>query len=86
MTVSEAHVILFVGESLCDLCASLRKEQIEALTGVLDMPQKVLFLEIMSTITPPENGGFSASAGKRETWARLVESAKGRIAAGPEGN
>ena len=80
MTVSEAQVILFVGQALCDLCTSLSKEQLEALTDVLDMSQKVLFLEILTTISPPENGGVSASAKKRETWASLMQAATDRIA------
>ena len=86
MTVAEAQAILFVGEALHELFTSLRSDQIEALNGTLDTPQKILCLEIVGTISPPTNGdyGYSPSAQKREMWAGLIKAATDRIAAGPE--
>lgn len=90
MTVAEAQALIFVGEALHELCTSLRSEQIEALMGTLDITQKVLCIEILSTIAPRTNDagspyrGYSPSAGKRETWAGLLQAAMARITAGPE--
>ena len=86
MTVPEAQAILFVGEALNELFTSLSREQIAALTGTLNITQKILCLEILGTISPPTNGdhGYTPSGQKRETWAGLLKAATDRIAAGPE--
>lgn len=90
MTLAEAQALIFVGEALHELFTSLSREQVEAITGTLDMSQKVLCLEILSTIAPPTNEagspyrGYSPSADKRETWAGLLQAAANRIARGSE--
>jgi hypothetical protein len=39
-----------------DLKSSLRPEQMQALMGILDMPQKITFMEIIKMSTPPDQG------------------------------
>ena len=77
MTVSEARVILFLGEALTGVAASLRDEQTIALNEVLDVKQKIVFLDVLSTVSPPSDIVFDE---KRAAWARLVEAANERLA------
>jgi len=43
---------------------SLRKEQIGVLMGTLDMAQKMMFMEIMNMVTPPDQGAPNPSESK----------------------
>jgi hypothetical protein len=78
MTVSEAKAILFVGETIRDLCKSLREDQIAVLSDTLDLPQKVLFLGVASVAEPMPDHGIVGEV--RQGWWSLVEAAKVRIA------
>lgn len=77
MTVSEARVILFLGEALTSVAASLRDEQTRALSEILDMKQKIVLLDVLSTLSPSADVCFDE---KRAAWERLVEAAKERVA------
>ena len=77
MTVSEARVILFLGETLTGVAALLRDDQVKALNELLDMKQKILLLNVLSTVSPPSDVVFDEN---RAAWARLVEIAKERVA------
>ena len=77
MTVSEARVILFLGEALTGVATSLRDEQTRALSEILDMKQKIVLLDVLSALSPPSDVFFDE---KRAAWARLVEAAKERVA------
>ena len=77
MTVSEARVILFLGEALTGVAASLRDDQVNALNELLDMKQKMSLLDVLTTVSPPSDVVFDE---KRAAWARLVEAAKERVA------
>lgn len=39
-----------------ELKTSLRPDQVQAVMGILDMPQKILFMEIIKLASPPEQG------------------------------
>ena len=75
MTTAEARVILFVGDVLSDFCKSLRSEQVGALNGVLDMSQKILLLEILSTVLPPQDDAVIRPE-RQEAWTQLVKAAR----------
>lgn len=77
MTVSEARVVLFLGEALTGVATSLRDEQTRALSEILDMKQKIVLLDVLSTLSSPSDAFFDEN---RAAWARLVEAAKERIA------
>ena len=81
MTTAEADVILFVGDVLSDFCKSLCSEQVGALNGVLDMSQKILLLEILSTVLPPEDDTVIRPE-RQEAWTKLVKAATRQIEGG----
>ena len=79
MTVAEARTLLFITDALNDLRKSLRVEQIATFTSALDMPQKILFLEVMGMVLPSDDDEVVWNE-RRQAWAQLIESAKKRIA------
>jgi len=77
MTLAEAHVILFLGEALTDVSKSLRDEQVRELNEILDVQQKIVLLDVLSTVSPPSD---VIVVEKRAAWASLVKVAKERVA------
>jgi hypothetical protein len=80
MTLTEARTLLFITEALNDLQASLRVDQIAALTSALDMTQKILLMEVMFTILPSPSEDEVVWNDRRRAWAQLVQAAKDRVA------
>jgi len=77
MTLPEARVILFLGETLTSVSQSLRDDQVKVLHETLDMRQKIDLLDVLSTVSPPTDLIVDE---KRTAWARLIQRAKERVA------
>jgi hypothetical protein len=62
---------------LVELAKSLRPEQVNAIMALLDMPQKIMFMELLNMLFPPEKQAAPASGGSAPSSPQGLPSSGG---------